>query len=1025
MYRRISVFLAAVLFAGLFQAIPVATVSAVSNVYYVSFSAGNDNNAGTSEGAPFKTLARLNQMTFSQGDTILLKCGDSWNEELILNGSGTEGNPITLSSYGTGDRPVLAPGGVDKRCITMNGLQGWIISNLELCNAFEGISMTYDMVFNMDYMRIENCYFHDMTRDFNSNPLDSSGKYQYSHFSSGLAIRGARDYYTYPTTTPRLPEEPDGTVHLTNLTVIDSVFENCDAGIWICKLDPTNNNARMGCLRDANFQDLIFTDCGMWGYSLKSLWDSTVTNVDCYNSGTVPVWCGSCSGLVESCTNVVLDGCDIYNAYRDPVQNYDGCGFDFEAWNKNVVYRNATIDGTDGCGIFVFDNGMGNINDDIEISNCVIKNFGLNRGNTCAGMDFTAQLGSGGGSCYNNTIYNTGSDNPFIGGNTSGWDFSGNTYTTCEETPVWTFNTGMDGWSMSGGIAGNISGQTLNLSISGSDQYIQSEDELNKDLSYYQGAILRMKNETSDTAAKLYWITDSDSVWNEAKSQEITIKGNDSIYRPYFVDLSTKTTWSGTLRQLRIEPVDNVTGGSVSIDSFRLCVPASTQLIEVDTETPATGKVYAAPNVWNFDADGNMEGWSLNSSIIGNAGGGSLNLTAVGMDPYITSPQDLGYNINLYNAVKLKMKNNTPDNQARVFWITDTDTVWDENKSAIISLVPNDSEYTEYTVYLRANNTWRGTLEQMRIDPMDNVASGSVSIDNISVCQIDDTPPAWEFNNAGNQEGWTMANSLSGSVGNGSLALTVTGADPFMISPDNIYANIDAYKYLIIKMKNDSLDWSGKLFWTTAEDTAWNEAKSLSFPIKNADTGYRTYVLDLGVCGDWNGILKQLRIDPGDNVSSGNMYIDSIALAADNDKNSAVWEFSTDGDMEGWTLTNDLSGNTAGRGLNVSVQGSDPYMHSPDFLNINLYNSKRIKIRMANGTYATTAKIYWTTTSDQSWDETKSATITLNQNLQSLNDYIVDLSLNSSWTGVLKQIRFDNIDQVYVGNSNIDLISIY
>lgn len=85
---KISVFLVVVLFVSIFQGIPITTVSAAGNVYYVSFSTGNDNNTGTSEGTPWKTLAKLNGMIFLQGDTVLLKCGDTWNEELILKGSG-------------------------------------------------------------------------------------------------------------------------------------------------------------------------------------------------------------------------------------------------------------------------------------------------------------------------------------------------------------------------------------------------------------------------------------------------------------------------------------------------------------------------------------------------------------------------------------------------------------------------------------------------------------------------------------------------------------------------------------------------------------------------------------------------------------------------------------------------------------------------------------------------------------------------------------------------------------------------
>lgn len=75
--------------------------------YYVSSSAGNDANSGTSSGAAWQTIAHVNAQTFQPGDSILFKRGDVWNESLVPPSSGTSGNPITLDAYGTGPAPNL------------------------------------------------------------------------------------------------------------------------------------------------------------------------------------------------------------------------------------------------------------------------------------------------------------------------------------------------------------------------------------------------------------------------------------------------------------------------------------------------------------------------------------------------------------------------------------------------------------------------------------------------------------------------------------------------------------------------------------------------------------------------------------------------------------------------------------------------------------------------------------------------------------------------------------------------------
>ena len=128
-------------------------VEPTGTTYYVSSSLGDDTNAGTSESTPWKTLAKVSSIEFMPGDTILLKSGDIWNEELVLSGNGAidaQSNtvtPITISSYGDGNRPIICPGGIDKTCLTINGLVGWEIRNLELCNAYQGILLSYHDIY--------------------------------------------------------------------------------------------------------------------------------------------------------------------------------------------------------------------------------------------------------------------------------------------------------------------------------------------------------------------------------------------------------------------------------------------------------------------------------------------------------------------------------------------------------------------------------------------------------------------------------------------------------------------------------------------------------------------------------------------------------------------------------------------------------------------------------------------------------------------------------------------------------------
>jgi hypothetical protein len=84
------------------------------NSYYVAPN-GDDTNPGTID-QPWRTLAPVHAKDFLPGDVIHFKRGGVWSGGMIINDSGVEGNPITFTDYGTGNRPVFTnPGGQGSR----------------------------------------------------------------------------------------------------------------------------------------------------------------------------------------------------------------------------------------------------------------------------------------------------------------------------------------------------------------------------------------------------------------------------------------------------------------------------------------------------------------------------------------------------------------------------------------------------------------------------------------------------------------------------------------------------------------------------------------------------------------------------------------------------------------------------------------------------------------------------------------------------------------------------------------------
>jgi len=81
-----------------------------SRIIYVSSSMGNDDNNGLSEDSPVASIeAGRSLLRSGYPDRLLLKRGDQWNESITgwsLSGRSKD-EPIIVSSYGTGNRPLL------------------------------------------------------------------------------------------------------------------------------------------------------------------------------------------------------------------------------------------------------------------------------------------------------------------------------------------------------------------------------------------------------------------------------------------------------------------------------------------------------------------------------------------------------------------------------------------------------------------------------------------------------------------------------------------------------------------------------------------------------------------------------------------------------------------------------------------------------------------------------------------------------------------------------------------------------
>ncbi|SDT81061.1 discoidin domain-containing protein [Actinoplanes derwentensis] len=347
--------------------------------YYLDATGGRDTAAGTTAATAWKTLAKANATTFQPGDRILLKAGETWqNEQLWPKGSGSAGKPITISAYGTSSKrpyiatngnvpsPFLANGTKNPQTVGLTGAivlrnqQYFAINNVELSNDNDfntnittgtyvrdgiAVSINADLLPAgadnvMDYFRINDVYVHD---------LDGPSSWQKIHYGAvNFQVFGAKSYKEYSAAGWYFKDVriENNTFINVELHAIQMAFNwfNADgtaagqydeAGkfhegweqLWVRTRDLYSRDVYVG----HNYSESI----GQGAIQLANLLRATVE----YNE---------VNGFLErydavSCGLYLWAGADsvmrFNEVYGGPANEYDGTPWDLEYTNFNVTYE--------------------------------------------------------------------------------------------------------------------------------------------------------------------------------------------------------------------------------------------------------------------------------------------------------------------------------------------------------------------------------------------------------------------------------------------------------------------------------------------------------------------------------------------------------------------------------------------------------------------------------------------------------------------------------------------------------------
>lgn len=147
------------------------------------------------------------------------------------------------------------------------------------------------------------------------------------------------------------------------------------------------------------------------------------------------------------------------------------------------------------------------------------------------------------------------------------------------------------------------------------------------------------------------------------------------------------------------------------------------------------------------------------------------------------------------------------------------------------------------------------------------------------------------------------------------------------------------------------------------------------------------------------------------------------AYTSYSDTSDEEWNFADSTD--GWTDIKDISGLLATEGsMTGQITGVDPILKSPDSLGVYLDANRYVKVKLKNMSAATSAQLYFTTTTDTIFNAAKMKTFTISANDEAYTTYILDMDGFAAWTGDLKQLRVDPAVGVSTGSFEIDYVKV-
>lgn len=337
--------------------------------YYFDAKNGKDSNSGTSAGQAFRSLEKIRSLKIKPGDSILLKSGAIFTEQLYFSGKGKENQPIVIGKYGGEQKPHLKGNGTFQEMLHVYNSENVVIRDMEISNkgkkALPHLTGLLVELYNYGTARnitVDNLYIHDVYGSL----LKGDG---YNHKDTGagqaVMLRNLRS-----------GEKDSVLSNFDGLIVQNCYIKNCQRngimmwGNWVRKYWLPNRNVviRRNVIEGVPGDGIVPVGCEapLVEYNVMKNCPATLPETE------------ACDGIWPwSCDNAVIQ----YNIVSDHKSKVDAYGFDSDYNSTNSLFQYNLSFNNDGGFLLLCNPGGWTPEYSVGNRNTVVKyNISINDG---------------------------------------------------------------------------------------------------------------------------------------------------------------------------------------------------------------------------------------------------------------------------------------------------------------------------------------------------------------------------------------------------------------------------------------------------------------------------------------------------------------------------------------------------------------------------------------------------------------------------------------------------------------------